>query len=244
MFRHKGDKRTFKHNLYLATILSLIAGIVNSVGFLSIKTFTTNVTGHFAAFAEEMLQRDPFDSFVFISFVLSFLLGSLTSGLFTELTFKFTPQRGFVIPILLEISVLFYVSTFDNKGHIDKSQIANLLLYAMGLQNALVTQISDSVVRTTHLTGLFTDLGIELSQLLFYWKKEKKDILLKSIGLRASIILFFLIGCLLGGWCYGKIGFHSLKIAAFLLLGGLVFDNIKYQFYTIKRKFRDITDDL
>lgn len=244
MFRHKGDKRTFKHNLYLATTLSLIAGIVNSVGFLSIKTFTTNVTGHFAAFAEEILQRDPFDSLVFISFVLSFLLGSVTSGFFTELTFKFTPQRGFVIPILLEISVLFYVSTFDNKGHIDKSQIAHLLLYAMGLQNALVTQISDSVVRTTHLTGLFTDLGIEMSQLLFYWKKDKKDILLKSIGLRTSIILFFLIGCLLGGWCYGKIGFQSLKIAAFLLLGGLVFDNIKYQIYTIKRKFRNITDDL
>lgn len=244
MFRHKGDRRTFKHNLYLATILSMIAGIVNSVGFLSIKTFTTNVTGHFAAFAEEILQRDPFDSFVFISFVLSFLLGSATSGFFTELTFKFTPQRGFVIPILLEISVLFYVSTIDNKGHIDKSQIAHLLLYAMGLQNALVTQISDSVVRTTHLTGLFTDLGIELSQLLFYWKEEKRDILLKSIGLRTSIISFFLIGCLLGGWSYGKIGFHTLKIASFSLLGGLVFDNIKYQFYTIKRKFRDITDDL
>lgn len=43
--------------------------------------------------------------------------------------------------------------------------IAFSLLFAMGLQNALVTKISNATVRTTHLTGLFTDLGIELSQL-------------------------------------------------------------------------------
>lgn len=43
--------------------------------------------------------------------------------------------------------------------------IAFYLLFAMGLQNALVTKISNATVRTTHLTGLFTDLGIELSQL-------------------------------------------------------------------------------
>ncbi len=245
MFRHQGDKRTFKHNLYLATILSMIAGIVNSVGFLSIKTFTTNVTGHFAVFAEEILQKDPFDSFVFISYVLAFLLGAATSGFFTELTFKFTPQRGFVVPILLELCVLFYVSTFDTHNvQAETNRIAHFLLFAMGLQNALVTQISNSVVRTTHLTGLFTDLSIELSQLFFYWRDEKRKTLLKSIGLRTAIILFFLMGCLLGGWSYGKIGFDTLKIASFLLLGALVFDNIKYQFYTLKRKIRDITDDL
>ena len=43
----------------------------------------------------------------------------------------------------------------------------------MGLQNALVTKVSQSVVRTTHLTGLFTDLGIELSQLFFYRKMSE-----------------------------------------------------------------------
>jgi uncharacterized membrane protein YoaK (UPF0700 family) len=244
MFRHQGDKRTFKHNLYLATTLSLIAGIVNSVGFLSIKTFTTNVTGHFAVFAEEILQKDPFDSFVFLSYVFSFFLGALASGLFTELTFKFTPQRGFVIPILLELSILYYVSTFDSLDIQSKTnQIAHFLLFAMGLQNALVTQISNSVVRTTHLTGLFTDLGIEFSQLLFYKETEKRTSLFKSIGLRIAIIFFFLMGCLLGGWSYNKMGFNTLKIASLLLLGALIFDNIKYQFYTLKRKIRDISDD-
>lgn len=50
MFRHQGKNRTFKHNLQIATLLSFVAGIVNVSGFLVIRQFTTNVTGHFALF--------------------------------------------------------------------------------------------------------------------------------------------------------------------------------------------------
>ena len=52
MFRHKGKTRTFKHNLRLAALLSFIAGLVNITGVLFLNVLTTNVTGHFAFFAE------------------------------------------------------------------------------------------------------------------------------------------------------------------------------------------------
>jgi uncharacterized membrane protein YoaK (UPF0700 family) len=68
--------------------------------------------------------------------------------------------------------------------------LAYLLLFAMGLQNSLVTSISNATVRTTHLTGLFTDLGIELSQLFFYKLKEQRERLISSIKLRFTIISF------------------------------------------------------
>ena len=71
--------------------------------------------------------------------------------------------------------------------------LACSLLFAMGLQNSLVTTISNATVRTTHLTGLFTDLGIELSQLFFYKQKEQKSKLYSSIKLRLTIITFFLL---------------------------------------------------
>ncbi len=58
MFRHQGKSRTFLHNLRLAALLSLVAGIVNITGVLALKTLTTNVTGHFAYFAEEIMRKD------------------------------------------------------------------------------------------------------------------------------------------------------------------------------------------
>jgi uncharacterized membrane protein YoaK (UPF0700 family) len=72
MFRHKGKRRAFKHNLRLASILSFIAGLVNITGVLSIKTLTTNVTGHFAYFAEELVKKNYINSFVFLVYIFFF----------------------------------------------------------------------------------------------------------------------------------------------------------------------------
>jgi uncharacterized membrane protein YoaK (UPF0700 family) len=52
MFRHRGKNRTFAHDLRLAILLSFVAGLVNITGVLALKTLTTNVTGHYAFFAE------------------------------------------------------------------------------------------------------------------------------------------------------------------------------------------------
>jgi uncharacterized membrane protein YoaK (UPF0700 family) len=83
----------------------------------------------------------------------------------------------------------------------------------MGLQNALVTKISKSTVRTTHLTGLFTDLGIELSQLIFYRGPAESRKLSRSIYLRMTIILFFFLGCVMGGFLYHAYGLKALLFA-------------------------------
>jgi uncharacterized membrane protein YoaK (UPF0700 family) len=97
----------------------------------------------------------------------------------------------------------------------------------MGLQNSLVTTISNSTVRTTHLTGLFTDLGIELSQLFFYKLKEEKENLLSSIKLRLTIITFFFFGGLIGGIFYTTLNLYVLAIAGTILLIGIMYDYLK-----------------
>jgi uncharacterized membrane protein YoaK (UPF0700 family) len=105
--------------------------------------------------------------------------------------------------------------------------LAFALLFAMGLQNSLVTTISNATVRTTHLTGLFTDLGIELSQLFFYKLKEQKEKLYASIKLRLTIISFFFFGGLFGGIFYSAIQLYVLAIAGTILLIGIIYDDLK-----------------
>jgi uncharacterized membrane protein YoaK (UPF0700 family) len=106
----------------------------------------------------------------------------------------------------------------------------------MGIQNSLVTKVSQSTVRTTHLTGLFTDLGIELSQLFFYKKPEQQKKLKTNIYLRLSIITFFFIGCVLGGFAYTSLGIRTLFIASAVLLVALFYDYLRLKFFTFTRK--------
>lgn len=239
MFRHQGKNRTFIHNLRLATLLSFVAGIVNVTGVLALNTLTTNVTGHFAFFAEEFMKRDFTSAITFLLFIIFFLLGSFISNFLAELVSRKKPELSHVIPISLEIIVLVSVEIFGNQSNIsslDGKLIAFLMLFAMGIQNSLVTKISQSTVRTTHLTGLFTDLGIELSQLFFYKKPEEVKKLKTNIYLRLSIIAFFFIGCFCGGYIYKSIAFHTLFVASIFLLIALLYDYIRFQFYNIKRK--------
>lgn len=239
MFRHQGKNRTFIHNLRLATLLSFVAGIVNVTGVLSIKTLTTNVTGHFAYFAEEVMKHNYSAAITFFIFTIFFLIGSFTSNFLAELISKKHPDLSHVIPISLEIIVLIAVGIFGGESQLSTLEgkwIAFSMLFAMGIQNSLVTKISQSTVRTTHLTGLFTDLGIELSQLFFYKKPEETKKLKTSIYLRLSIIIFFFLGCFSGGFMYLLLEMKTLFIAVFFLLVALLYDYIRLQFHVIKRK--------
>lgn len=239
MFRHQGKNRTFIHNLRLATLLSFVAGIVNVTGVLSIKTLTTNVTGHFAYFAEEVMKKNYSAAITFFIFTIFFLIGSFVSNFLAEIISKKNPNLSHVIPISLEIIVLISVGIYGEQSELSSFEgkwIAFSMLFAMGIQNSLVTKISQSTVRTTHLTGLFTDLGIELSQLFFYKKPEETKKLKTSIYLRLSIIIFFFLGCFSGGFMYVFLEMKTLFVSAFFLLVALLYDYIRLQFHVIKRK--------
>lgn len=241
MFRHKGKNRTYKHNLLLAALLSANAGLVNVTGVLSIGILTTNVTGHFAFFAEELTQGQYYLAFNFLLLILSFLLGSFFSSILTEYFEAKEKPNSHALSISIEIIILFCVGMYliNFNTSVSTTILASILLFTMGMQNSLVTQISESTVRTTHLTGLFTDLGIELSQLFFHHQIEEKNKLWKSIKLRLAIILFFLIGGVAGGYLFKYMKEGTLVLASFILLFALMFDLFRLKYYKLKKHLKE-----
>jgi uncharacterized membrane protein YoaK (UPF0700 family) len=185
MFRHQGKSRTLKHNLRIATLLSFVAGIVNVTGFLAIQELTTNVTGHFALFLNDVSKFEFWKGSVYLLYILSFLFGSFVSSFLIEYVNTSKKLNIFVLPTILESGILILVALLYDVSFLESSNvIACLLLFAMGLQNSFVTKISNAIVRTTHLTGLFTDLGIELSQLFFPKEHPYQKKIISTIKLR------------------------------------------------------------
>ncbi len=95
MFRHRGKARTLKHNLKIASLLSFVAGIVNVAGFLSVQRLTTNVTGHFAFFVDEVFKFNVLGGLIFLLYIIFFFLGSFVSNLLIEI---FSRNRLFDAP--------------------------------------------------------------------------------------------------------------------------------------------------
>ena len=237
MFIHRGKARTEKHNLAIASLLGFVAGLVNVVGFLSVKKLTTNVTGHFAFFVDEAFQQKIVQAFHTGLYIFFFFAGAFFASLLVEF---YTRRRENLIYIIPAFTEAFILGAIALSGTLLMQQnpdiIAFSLLFAMGLQNALVTRISNAVVRTTHLTGLFTDMGIEFAQLFFYKGKSRRQKLLKSIRLRLTIIWMFFAGGVTGGLLYSSWGFRTLLLGSFLLLGGLLFDFIKIRLVLMRPK--------
>jgi uncharacterized membrane protein YoaK (UPF0700 family) len=237
MFRHKGKSRSFKQNIGIASLLALVAGMVNVVGFLSVQKLTTNVTGHFAFMIEEANKLNLGQTLFYFFYILSFFLGAFFSNFIIEFTNKITDKYIFIIPIITESFILGFIGFWNQNAVVENSNlIACGLLFAMGLQNSLVTTISNSVVRTTHLTGLFTDLGIEVSQLFFSKYKLQRNTLTASIKLRLTIITTFFVGGIFAGFMFSKLEIKTLLIPAILLIGGLVIDYLLIVFKVKKNK--------
>lgn len=239
MFRHKGKKRTLKHNIRIASVLSFVAGIVNVAGFLAVQRLTTNVTGHFAYLIDEVLLMRWGEGMVYFVYIFSFFIGSFASNVLVEIASRTNAAFSHRVPVVIEAVILAGVALFgslliETGPHL----MACILLFSMGMQNSLVTTISNATVRTTHLTGLFTDLGIELSQLFFYVKPEQRAQLKASIKLRLIIISFFFLGGILGGILFNPIGLYTLLIAAAALLSAVIYDTIRMQFIVLERKIR------
>lgn len=238
MFRHSEKSRTYEQNLKIASYLSFVAGLVNVGGLMAVHVLTTNITGHFAFFAEEIVQKGFGGAYVFLIYTVAFLTGAFLSGVLIEVIYRVNERYIYIIPILIESSLLFIVAVWGQSIAVACPYfVASLLLLAMGIQNALVTRISSAVVRTTHLTGMFTDLGIELSQLLFYKKAEEHFKLRKSVKLRFRIILFFFIGGVLSGYAFDFINYKVFYFGLSILVWALTFDYLRFRYFRIKRFF-------
>lgn len=240
MFRHQGKTRTFKHNLQIATVLSFVAGMVNVAGFLALKQLTTNVTGHFALFIFDVANFEYLKGTIYFLYIFSFFFGSFTSSFLIEKYRANKKLNVFVLPTMIEIVLLLTVAIASDFLEINyPNLIACVLLFAMGLQNSFVTKISKAVVRTTHLTGLFTDLGIELSRLFFPEVHPDRVKIKRTIKLHLSIICFFFLGGITGGILYSTfdLKLNTLIFAAAVLLISLFYDDLRFRFIKTKRKY-------
>jgi uncharacterized membrane protein YoaK (UPF0700 family) len=225
-----------KHNLQIASLLSSVAGLVNVAGFLAFERLTTNVTGHFAFLVGRVYKLNLYQALMFAIYIFCFFFGSFVSSLLVESISRKSEKYVFVVPALIEISFLLTIGFVSNQVIMANPNIvACCLLFSMGLQNSLVTTISNAAVRTTHLTGLFTDLGIELSELFFYRTPEQKHKLYSSIKLRLTIIAFFFLGGVLSALLYGVLQTRVLVIGSALLIFGLLYDTIQFRLMQLRK---------
>lgn len=220
-------QRSARANLHLGIGLAAIAGALNAGGFLAIGQYTSHMTGMVSMAADQLALGQLALVVSALVAVLAFVLGAATTALLVNYSRRTHPAWAYVPTLLLEAALLLLFGLVGSAllpHQIERVSLTALLLsYTMGLQNALVTKISNAEIRTTHVTGLLTDLGLELGKLV-YWNRSHSGALDKvmanrhKLRIHASLVLAFFAGGIAGALAFKHLGFVSTVPLALALL--------------------------
>lgn len=221
MLIHTGAARTVTIDLRLAASLSLLAGAINAAGFRSMGLFSGNMTGNVSALSDHLALGNMTLAFWAISLVVAFISGAFASALLIEVGRRRRISGIYAYSILTEAALLALLALADiSLPHVHSDPLVLVgVAFVMGLQNAATTRISDARVRTTHVTGISTDIGVELAILLGDARSRSgRDVVRDRLVLHLTTLGAFLVGGIGGVLVYGWVGPGLFLIIAAVLV--------------------------
>lgn len=212
-----GRDRRRSANHRLGRSLAFIAGAVNAGGFLAVGQYTSHMTGIVSSIADDAVLGHSLLVTTGIAALVAFLLGAATTAILVNWARRRHLHSEFALSLLVEAVLLLVFGLLGaSLAHfvgwlLPATTI--LLCFIMGLQNAIITKISNSEIRTTHLTGMVTDIGIELGK-LFYINRSTHLGEPVQVNGRKLLLLLGLVGSFLAGALMGALGFKHLGYIA------------------------------
>ena len=232
------QRRTLGTNQLLGALLAFNAGAVNAGGFLVVGLYTSHMTGFASMLADQLVLGNMALALGALGALLAFVSGAVATALMVNWARQHRLRSEYALPLMLEALLLLVFGLMGaTMGHQTPFAVpltVLVLAFTMGLQNALVTKISAAQIRTTHMTGVITDLGIELGKLI-YWNRQNKstdaDLESAPVAVRANrfklrlygiLLLSFFCGGIVGALGFKHVGFiWVLPLATLLMLASL-----------------------
>ena len=219
--------RTLATDRMLGNLLAFNAGAINAGGFLVVGMYTSHMTGFASMVADSLVLGNIKLVLGAVGALLSFTAGAAATAILVNWARQNHLQSEYALPLVIEAILLLLFgligATFDRQTPFAVPFTVLILAFVMGLQNALVTKISSATIRTTHMTGVITDLGIELGK-FFYWNRtgvpQASQVRANRVKLKlyAGLLGAFMLGGLVGASGFKYIGFIWVVPLASLLL--------------------------
>lgn len=241
--RLTGKVRSAQSNLHLGLSLAFIAGAMNAGGFLAVNQYTSHMTGIVSSVADGLALGDIPFALAGISAVICFIVGSAVSELLITWARSHQLQSEYALSLVFEAVLLLIFGALGEYFHdfmgLFVSITIMLLCFIMGLQNAIITKISNAVIRTTHITGIVTDIGTELGRMCYWNRKiDKEDQAYiranrEKLYLLSGLLLMFFAGGVVGAYGFKFIGFWAtIPLALYLLALAIVpvLDDVVHRF--------------
>ncbi|KJV08875.1 hypothetical protein VZ95_14955 [Elstera litoralis] len=204
--------------------LAGLAGIINAAGFHAIGHFSSHLSGTVAVLSEELAGADWGLALLAVWVTVCFIAGAAATAVLMTWQRERHLRGRYARCLIVEALLLAGIAAVDQFIAPRTQGLISLrvlllwggLSFLMGFQNAIVTQISHARIRTTHVTGMITDIGVALGQRVAHWRHP--DWHLPSGFARSPVRMHIMtVSAFIGGGILGVFGYRGLG-PAFLLL--------------------------
>ena len=217
LVRHR---RSDKADFALATVLAALAGAANAGGFFALGQYTSHMTGYLSQLADNLVILGWKAAFVSCLAVSAFVTGAAFSTILINWARARDQRQQYALPLAMQgvLMVAFGCGGIFT-GEVWRLFSLACLCFIMGMQNATITKISGARIRTTHVTGMVTDIGIEIGRGVFGLLGTGVGVDWPKLGILLRLVGAFVGGGLVGALGYGHLGFLFSMPLALILLG-------------------------
>lgn len=207
-------------------MLALSAGLINAVAFSGFShNAVTHVTGTVTKSAIALASGDFTAYFLSTGLILAFGAGAMISGIIVG-NEHLRMGRRYGLALILESSLLLFSYYLFSRNIKEGELFASA---ACGLQNAMVATYSGNAIRTTHMTGVVSDLGSIVGNFIARRRVDPRQFFLLSI-----VFIHFYSGAMIGTAL-----FKTFAFGAILAPTALTFvTGIAYFLYRIHKHLR------
>jgi uncharacterized membrane protein YoaK (UPF0700 family) len=240
MLVRQGSARTDSVDRRLACALAGIAGAINCTAFQAVGFFSANMTGNVSMLSNRIGLHELSPAVFYLAIIGVFVTGALLSTLLINAGLRRDTRTIYATSILIESALMASLGLVEILLPVQHRTSVLVLgsAFLMGWQNAVVTRISGARVRTTHVSGMITDIGIELAVLFdtLAGKKIPDDAAANASKLHCATVFSFFAGGVVGVFVYQAVHGMLFLIAALLLLAmsitALLKTNVRRRFPT------------
>lgn len=220
---------TARQNQVLWLLLAFQGGFMNTGGFLACHRFVSHMSGYGTYVGVDLGQSRYLGAFEMAFAPLFFLAGAIYSGWLVDrrIILQQEPrlERGMIVMAALNLFIYLgefsgWLGTFGEPLVLQRDFLLLFTLcFACGLQNGLFSGLTKGQVRTTHLTGPITDIGLNLVKARTLERHDPERASLSMLNvLRVKVVLSFLSGSLIATLVFTQMTYEGFAVPAAISL--------------------------
>lgn len=192
----KIGRRTFRIKLLYAFVYPFNTGIVIYAGLMTFSMIVTNVTGLLPVIARDLYEGDFRTAGSVFLWLFAFFCGGFAAGWSVEREKLLKWRYLHLAPMLFVAGIYTYVGFSDAQSiALNPGVFPALILFSVGIQNAMVSLTTSSLIKASQMTGVVNELGVDIAE-IFHSEGEKRRLIKREALLRLMVMGSFLLGAL------------------------------------------------